>query len=442
MNGNYISHRATGRKKNVVVLISHDTGQYISPYGIDTVHTPNFERLSKTSLLFTNAFSCSPQCSPARAALFSGQYPHSVGVMGNIGEEHGWCFPETQRHAGRIFQDSGYETWLLGLQHETWRDVHGLGFDEVQVGFPIADAAEHIEQLLAKKDPNKPFYCQIGCHETHRPYSRFGAVADSSHGVFLPENPIDGAVLEHDMAAFQGAVRVLDTGVGRILDTLESYCLMDNTIVVITSDHGIAIPRAKATLYDPGLEVFLMMHDPEYTSSYNARYDGLISHVDVLPTILELCGLQTEKQMQGVSHKSVIDGSSKTVLRNQVFSEKSFFHQYDPMRSVRTERFRYIQNFELQRHLEIPSDFLNSVDNRLDYSSPYMKGHPQDELYDVIDDPGQINNLAKDPDFISIVAVMKKTLLEWMKETCDPLLEGHITSPYHARVVKTLLDAK
>ena len=94
------------KRPNVLILVSHDTGRHIGPYGIDTVHTPNFDRLADMSVTFDNAFSCAPQCSPARAALFSGTSPHSAGVMGNVGREHGWRFPENRRHAGRIFPES------------------------------------------------------------------------------------------------------------------------------------------------------------------------------------------------------------------------------------------------------------------------------------------------------------------------------------------------
>ncbi len=239
------------------------------------------------------------------------------------------------------------------------------------------------------------------------------------------------------MAALQGAVRTLDRGLGRILDLMEEQNLLNNTILVVTTDHGIAVPRAKAMLYDAGVGVFLFIRDPAGGDYGGARASELVSHLDILPTLMERCGLPTEPQFEGQSLLPLLRGERDTSVRQAVFSEKTFFQFYDPMRSVRTERYRFIQNFELCRYLEIPSDCMRDGAAR-DFGDRVIGGHPQDELYDAWTDPHMLNNLAEDPAYSWLVKEHKRLLLAWMKETNDPLLRGHVTSPFHSRVIEEL----
>ena len=124
-----------GRAPNIVVMVSHDTGRHISPYGVSTVRTPNAERLAAEGVLFTNSFCTSPGCCPSRAGLFSGRSPHAVGMLGQTGAWAGFRFSDDATHAATHFRNLGYETMLLGLAHEVaganCPDSHfdGIGFD-------------------------------------------------------------------------------------------------------------------------------------------------------------------------------------------------------------------------------------------------------------------------------------------------------------------------
>jgi len=423
-------------RPNILVLVSHDTGQHISPYGVRTVRTDHFERLARESRCFTHAFSCAPQCTPARATLFSGMYPHSVGVMGNIGEQ-GWTFPRDQRHAARVFGDHGYETWLLGLQHVS-TEPQTLGFDHLDTGFSILDAADHLRDRLHDRDPDKPFYCQIGCHETHRPWDHNDTAPDTSRGVTVPGYLNDGPETRADFAQLQGYIHRLDRGLGRLLDLLDEQNLAQNTIVVVTTDHGIAVPHAKGTLLDTGTGVFLFMRWPGGGWRTGAS-DALVSHVDILPTLLNAIGAAPEPQMQGRPFDAVLAGRTDE-HRDAVFTEKTFFSVYDPMRAVRTRDWLYIKNFELSRWSEVPLDCHDTGTNR-ELGDRYTGGHPADELYAATDAGGQ-HNLAADARYADTVARMRLHLGEWMRQTRDPLLEGPPRSPFWARQVRDLRDSQ
>ncbi len=209
-------------RPDVVLFVSHDTGRFVSPYGIRTVHTPNFERLAAESVLFENAFCTAPQCSPSRAALVTGRHPHSNGVMGLTHQDYAWSLYPTERPVAKLFGASGYQTWLLGLQHET-RDDRTLGFDHTDLCFDAAGLPPRLESALAERDPSRPFYCQLGCFETHRPWGLLGASPDSSLGITVPAYLHDGPETRDEIAAFQGMARAMDEELGRLLDLLDRH---------------------------------------------------------------------------------------------------------------------------------------------------------------------------------------------------------------------------
>jgi arylsulfatase A-like enzyme len=403
------------------------------------VHTPAFERLAAEAVLFANAFTTAPQCSPARAALFSGRCPHSVGVMGNVGKEHGWRFPVTERHAARIFSDAGYQTWLLGMLHETYLP-ETLGFDRIDTGFSVLEAHAHLAQCLRERDAHRPFYCQIGCRETHRPWERDGTPPDDSLGVTVPPYLQDGPLTRADMAQLQGAVRRLDTGLGRLLDLLATSGLVEDTVLIVTTDHGLAVPRAKCALYDPGIGVFLFLCWPGGGWPAGAARSDLVSHVDVLPTVLDACGIGVPENMQGRGFLPLLAGGEYEP-RDAVFAEKTLFQVYDPMRAIRTERYKYIRNFEFCRQTEVGLDFIRSGSHR-ELDGRYDGGHVAEELYDLVEDPLEMNNLAGENAMAGVRRELAERLANWMLETGDPLVHGPVASPFYHRQVREMFGQR
>ncbi len=423
---------------NIVVLVSHDTGRHISPYGVSTVHTPQAERLAREGVVFTNAFCTSPGCCPSRAGLFSGRSPHAVGMLGQTGAWAGFRFAPDATHAAQHFHHLGYETMLLGLAHEIAGAgcpdsfFDGIGFDVLDGNRLFArDLRNRMDDILdARQQPDQPFYLQIGTQETHTGYLRDGVQPYDELGVMIPDSPAltDGPGAREQFAALQGSVNRLDEGLGHVLDTLEARGLRDNTLLVYTTDHGLPMPREKTTLYDRGIGVFLMMRYPGVFAA-GRRCDTLISNIDVLPTLIEAAGGTPAAGIEGRSVFPLLTGAAGARERDMLFAEKTFHTSYDPIRCVRTRQFKYIFNFESVR----PENYCLDIYNKpvLLENLAALERSPArfDELYDLDADPQETKNLAEEPHMQAVRRRLAAALVTWMTDTSDPLLHGPVASP-------------
>ena len=431
-------------RPNVVVFITHDTGQHVSPYGIDTVHTPNCERLAREGVTFTRSFCTCPLCAPSRASLVTGRYPHQNGVMGLTGDPTGsFDLYATETHAAQHFADAGYESVLCGFEHET-RDCTRVGFsrtfagsgDWFNGGGDLLTYGDEIDQWLSQReaaDDARPFYLQIGCHETHRVWTQ-DAPPDDSLGVWMPPYLADVDDLRREMPEFQGSIRRMDAGLGRILAALDNHGVTDDTIFVFTTDHGIDIPRAKGTHYDPGIEVFLFMRYPR-TWQGNRRSDTLISNIDVLPTLLEACDIPVPGDVVGRSFLPLLAGDGGYTPNRYIFAEKTFHDTYDPTRAIRSDRYKYIRYFEVC----IFQDLRLATMTQRHYWRDSWRRTSIEELYDLENDPLEMHNLADDPAYEKIKAELRRALVARMKETNDPLLNGPVASPRYSQALAELL---
>ncbi len=435
-------------RPNVVVLMTHDTGQHISPYGIETVRTPHCERLAAEGVLLERSFCTAPLCSPSRAACFTGRYPHQNGVMGLVGSTAvgGWDLslkPE-ERHAAALFREAGYATCLCGNIHES-NHFERLGFDEAINGSGEwanngGDSLAHgaaISEWLAARDPGRPFYMQIGMQETHREWGRLGTPPDESGGVWMPPYLKDLPEVRAEMAQLQGAVHRYDTALGSILDALEERDAVEDTIFVSTTDHGIDVPRAKGTFYDPGIEVLLIMRYPGGGWGAGRRVPQMVSNVDVLPTLLEACGMDVPANVEGRSFLPLLRGEDYEP-REVLFAEKTYHDTYDPTRALRTERHKYIRYFEVCIFQDLRAATVPRVHW---FKEPeYARRRVVEELYDLEADPLEEHNLADEPDHAERIADLRGRLARWMRETDDPLLRGPVPSAYYAARLRELTD--
>ncbi|TVR45529.1 MAG: sulfatase [Puniceicoccaceae bacterium] len=438
-------------RPNVVVMISHDAGRFLSPCGHETVDTPHFERLARESVSFDRCFCTTPLCAPARGALLTGLYPHQNGMMGLPGDTLGnWDLRAKDRHLAQQLRNAGYRTLLCGFEHETQdflsvgfeEGVHGCGTGNNGGGHGIAGSAEDIDAWF-ERNPDagaeKPFYLQIGCHEVHHQWSKTAEPYDE-RGIWKAPYLIDAPEIDRAMAEMQGAVNELDRGFGAILDVLERRGLARDTLFVITTDHGIDFPRAKGTLFDPGVETYCFLRYDAGGWLRDARSDALVSHVDLYPTILEACGLPVPEGTAGQSLLGILDGSDSRPVRDAVYLEKTYHDNYDPMRGLREDRWKYILNFDAQTLYDVR---IATAPHYNWFKFPFRKSS-REELYDLEADPHEANNLAADPAHDEIRRRLRAKLARWMKETNDPLLDGPIPSPYHLRIsseMKALAEA-
>ena len=413
-------------------MTSHDIGRHLHCYGANSVVSPNLDSLAARGIRFALAFATAPQCSPSRATLATGRYPHNNGVMGLAHPGFDWELDPSAPHAAAIFAGLGFETHLFGSQHVSLHPER-LGFAHIHpsdhghgkaTGHAIAEA---VEQLLEGVAAEQRLYLEINFEDTHRPYPPAAAAADSvapDIPGYLPGGPEAAA----EFAALEAGIKEMDASAGNVLAALEATGRAEDALVVFTTDHGLAMPRAKCTLYDPGLEVALIVCWPAGGHNRGAARPELISNLDVLPTLLDACDGAPPAGIQGRSFLPLLRGRSYEP-REAIFAEKTFHSYYDPMRCVRTRRHKYIRNFETAFAVEVPGDIQRGAIFRADPSRYSTDRASMVELYDLNADPLEQDNLVGSQGAADVERQLSAELWRWMRETSDPLLEGPIASP-------------
>jgi len=320
--------------------------------------------------------------------------------MGLTHKPWGWSLNEGERHIAAILRDAGYETTLVGLQHVTSGDPRKLGYNNVLSKNRKADETVRAARdfLLKSRQADRPFYMEVGFFEVHRPFTEG---EDEEKGVFIPPYLKDTPEVREDLARFQGTIRFFDKCVGEILDTLKQGPAAEKTLVVFTSDHGIPYPRAKWSLYEPGIENPLIMSQPKTALQGGKVYHQLMSNVDFLPTLLDLLGVKIPENLQGYSFKEVIEGTKTKSPRREVFAQRTSHALRDnTSRAIRTDRFKLIRYFEPGRVIEFPID---SVPQRVAEHTERPKRKPGQrpvvQLFDLKDDPYERKDLAALPEY-------------------------------------------
>lgn len=266
-------------RPNILYIHSHDTGRYISPYG-HAVPTPNLQSLAEAGVLFRRAYCAAPTCSPSRAALLTGQSPHSAGMLGLA--NRGFQLGDFRQHIIHTLKTAGYTSALAGIQHlnPAWRAnaASEVGYDHV-----LTD--KHAEAHTAAVDflrsqPPSPFWLTVGFFETHR---EFPLENDVDPAYVLPPTPLpDTPDGRQDMANFIAMAQILDDKIGQVLRALDESGLRDNTLVIYTTDHGLAFPGMKCNLTDHGIGVSLIMQGASLFAG-GCVSDAMISHIDIFP---------------------------------------------------------------------------------------------------------------------------------------------------------------
>jgi arylsulfatase A-like enzyme len=403
---------------NILYIHSHDTGRYTAAYG-HALATPATARLAEAGVVFRQAFSAAPTCSPSRAALLTGQAPHSAGMLGLA--HRGFALHDPQQHLAHTLRAAGYTTALAGVQHEA-DDPRMLGYQHVVS--PVAPAALLAERAAAfLATAPQPFFLSVGFVETHRPYPDAGP---PPHALRVPAPLPDTPETRRDMAGYAAMVQQLDVGIGAVLAALDASGARDHTLVVLTTDHGLAMPLMKCTLTDHGIGVSLIMHGPGGFAG-GQICDALVSHIDIAPTVCELLGLARPAWYHGRSLLPLVDGRAHEV-NDAIFAEVTYHAAYEPQRAVRTRRYKYIRRFEPISPVLPNVDDSPSKDILL-HSGWRERPAAAEQLYDLLFDPNEMQNLIDDPRFAGVATALRARLADWMAATGDPLLAGPVPLP-------------
>jgi N-sulfoglucosamine sulfohydrolase len=408
---------------NILYLHSHDTGRYVQPYG-HPVPTPNIQHLADQGILFREAFCAAPTCSASRACLLTGQYGHSNGMMGLA--HRGWSLNDYRQHIVHPLHDAGYHTALIGEQHIAKRpDI--IGFDRVvKIETSHVESVAPVASEILGAPPPEPFFLSVGFFETHRDFLEPPSLRDTLYSQPPPNLP-DTPDTRRDMAAYKASARRLDQGVGTVLEALDKHGLADDTLIVFTTDHGLAFPGAKATLFDRGLGVMLILRGPGGFAGGRVN-DALVSHIDVYPTLCELVGIERPDFLQGLSLLPLVRGETGS-MRDAIFAEMTWHAAYEPQRAIRTGRWKYIRRFsDRERPVLCNCDDSPSKDLlvRLGWRDRVIA---TEQLYDLAFDPNEARNLAGEDACAEVMGGLRERLDAWMTETDDPLLHGDPRPP-------------
>lgn len=410
------------RPPNILYLHCHDAGR-APDFAGGTVPCPNLSALAGKGVNFTKTFCVAPTCSPSRAALLTGKYPLENGMMGLA--HLGFRLRNHGEHLVNRLRPAGYQSILCGFQHVSnppAGDVKEIGYDRILTEDGSLEVATHhaVDFLKNHRADDPPFFLDAGFFPPHRPFPQFDLeVPECALGTF----PQLAMTEEHrrDIHAFAASLMSFDRCCGAILDALGEAGLEKDTLVIATTDHGPPFPGMKGMLSDGGLGVFMVLHLP-------GRFDGgrrdseMRSHLDIVPTILELVGMEPPGDLHGTPLHGEPD-------REHLFFETNFHAAMEPARGVRTNRWKYIQNHNLPRGRILPN-IDDSPSKRLLHEIGELGWVlPHCELYDILADPLETRNLAVNPEHSDVRDQLAAVLKGWMVERNDPLMKGDLIPP-------------
>jgi N-sulfoglucosamine sulfohydrolase len=410
-------------RPNILYMHSHDTGRYVQPYG-EPVPMPNVQALADQGVLFREAFCAAPTCSASRACLLTGQYGQSNGMLGLA--HRGWSLRDYRHHIVHTLRKVGYTSTLIGEQHIS-KEPGVIGYDEVlKIPTTRVETVAPLAMEVLRRPRDRPLFLSVGFFETHREFLGPGSLRDV-HYSKPPNNLPDTPEVRADVAAFKASARSLDHGVGMVLNQLDASGLMDDTLVIFTTDHGMPFPGAKATLYDRGLGVMLVLRGPEPFNGGRVL-DALVSHIDVYPTVCEYLDIERPPFLQGVSLLGLLYGHT-TSAREEVFAGSTWHAAYEPQRAVRTARHKYIRRWGERLTPVLPNTDDGPSKDLLLRNGWAERVIPKEQLYDLVFDPNEANNVLDDPAYATVLADLRGRLEGWMRDTDDPLLAGHVDPP-------------
>lgn len=409
-------------RPNFIVFIADDAAwNDCGPYGNTTIKTPNINKLAEEGLVFDNAFLTTSSCSPSRCSILTGRYPHSTGAP----ELHMPLPADQVLFAGEL-QKAGYYTAVAGKYHIGPQRPE---FDTIFGGQP--SGCENWVKVLHERPKDKPFFLWLAALDPHRDY--FENTIPDPHDpgdVVVPPYLPDTDSTRKDLALYYDEISRMDSYMGLVMDELKRQGVDENTLVIYMTDNGRPFPRCKTRLYDSGIKTPFIVRWPAVVKT--GRINSLVSSIDIAPTFCELAGAEIPGSFQGTSFLPVLkDPSVKT--REYIVGEHNWHDYRAHERAIRTENFLYIRNAFPGLNASPPADAVRSLtyqemirlnkagklnDDQLDC---FVVPRPAEELYDVKNDPFQLNNRAGDNDYADILEEMRGKLDEWIEVYGDQI---------------------
>jgi len=420
------SVRAQGKgRPNILLITADDLGwKELGCYGNPDIRTPNLDSLAGDGVSFMNAFVTAPSCSASRASMITGRASHSVGVHGLTHRHVQYQMDSDITTLPDVLKGAGYFTGIHGKWHvAAFKPTELFGYQLRMSIMEIKDSTKAKWFLSANKD--RPFYLELNFMQPHR----LGDGTFKMHPDF-PVDPDkitvpdywclpDWPSIREDVAKYYSQTAFMDHMIGDILNHLDSLGLSENTLVVFVSDNGPPYPGCKTTCYDRGIGTPLILRWPDGLPAGEVR-NCLASTTDIMPTCLEAAGAPVPEVVQGSSLLAPARNDMPG-FREEIFGEVTYHLLFTPMRAIRTQRYKYIEN-------------LNPTPTGLDQNARFewarkvaeLPGQkccvprPPEELFDLDKDPHEQNNLADSSEYAGVKKELVKRLHNWREKTGDP----------------------
>jgi N-sulfoglucosamine sulfohydrolase len=447
---------AAQQRPNLLFIIFDDWGwNHSGAYGCTWINTPNFDRVAREGVRFSNCFTSNPKCSPCRASILTGRNSWQL-------EEaccHNGLFPSKFAVYPDLLEQAGY---FVGLTGKGWgpgdftstgfkRNPAGPSFDEYKQQPPTSgirnnDYPRNFEAFLQQRPAGKPFCFWMGFSEPHRAYQRESGLRAGKRleDVRVPAYLPDVETVRSDLADYAIEVEWGDRQIGRALEVLKAAGELDRTLIVVTSDHGMPFPRVKGQIYEDGFHLPLAMRWGDGIKPGRV-VDDFINVRDFAPTFLELAGLKPHGQMTGRSLTEILRSEKSGRIddtRNIMLVGKErhdLGRPYDwgyPVRAIRTPEFLYVHNYFPERWPagNPETDFGNCDPSPTKELLKTMGGEfyemsfgkrPQHALYKRTDDPECLRNLAADPFYQPTMNRLHEQMLELLRQEQDPRALGN-----------------
>ena len=409
------------RHPNIIIFVADDLGwRDTGIYGNRFIRTPNIDRLGRSGLLVRYAFGTSPQCSPSRISILSGKYSHATRT-----EDLHTPLPDGVRLLPAYLQTQGYFTGMMAKTH-----IGPNGEKQFQWYSPETAA---VFPAFLDSTGTRPFFLWVAFHEPHRPYHPKRVAQRHQPGrVVLTPYLADTPATRADLVNYYDAIAHMDDAIGMMLAELERRLLRQKTLVLFLSDNGAPFPREKGTLYDSGIRTPLIFSWPPVIPTGTVYDRGLVSTVDLTPTLLDIVGVARLDSMQGQSFSELLTDATRFTGRSYVFSERNWHDCDEHQRAVRTLRFKLIRT---DAYTDLPlctaadigaspsflalrarakAGRLTSAQRRL-FEVPRARL----ELYDLKADPWELRNVADEPGYAEEVRRLAAVLQDWMEQTDD-----------------------
>ncbi|MEM7011837.1 MAG: sulfatase [Verrucomicrobiota bacterium] len=465
-------------RPNILFCISDDQSfAHTGANGDSVVQTPGFDRIAGEGLRFVHAFCDAPTCGPSRSAILTGQSIWRLEEAGNIHS----TLPSKFATYTELLKNSGYfvgytgKGWSPGRLEPGGRTENpaGVEYSGATLKPPFrairnTDYASNFADFLTQKPKSSPFCFWLGTSEPHRGYERGSGkrTGKDPNKVIVPPIFPDDEIVRSDILDYYVEIEHFDRMVERAIAILEKAGLLDNTIIVVTSDHGMPFPRAKATLYDAGSRVPLAIRWPKGITNPGRAVNAFVNLSDLAPTFLEAAGLEPPEMMTAESLMEVFKAAG-TKRRDAAYIA---MERHDgcrkggkgyPCRAIRTADYLYIHNFEPTRWpsgspdptvcaRSIPYGEIDSAPTKtfmMEHRNKHGVAHlaelafgmrPAEELYNLKDDPHQMVNLAGSIGMEEKQMALRERLFDHLKTTKDPRVIGGAVDwdyyPYYGKI--------